>query len=558
MTLRPSQKRAGDFGPWYRQAVIIGLIALMALAWQFAFPGYYQVNDDDAGIVTKYVPQLAESIRHGVLYPRWMQEDFKGYGSPVFAYYSPFFYYIVSLSSLAGLSLPLSVALAKLLGLFLGAMFLFLFLKESLGESPALIAAVCYILLPTRILDLYYLNSPAGRFAQAWMPMLLYFTKRTVDNPLRRRYIAGMGVSYAALVMTHLATAFIFTPFVIAYGLFGAAGRFKPAEAAKLIVGLSVGVLMCAVYFLPVLLTRGLVHIEYMGGEFLYFRNYLFYAFQRPDAEPLWLVQGNVILLELGVAVLLYYTLRRRTDFRLGRDTRFYFCAAAFCIFMMSSPSAFFWKHVPGLTTVQFPYRFTPVYLLFFSALSGSIIGAYLGWDKKPRGLTFIAATALMAVMANDIALVARSQSYGEAEAAAVARKLNLPEYLPKSVDPRAAARLEEDNPMLSSKDDFDAGIIRWENENREFTVDSSRGLELSIRTFWFPGWRAWVDGKETRIGVEKGTGAMLIELLPGRHKVELRFTNTPVRSAGAAISLLTVILLLLPYGRLSALLRRD
>jgi hypothetical protein len=58
---------------------------------------------------------------------------------------------------------------------------------------------------------------------------------------------------------------------------------------------------------------------------------------------------------------------------------------------------------------------------------------------------------------------------------------------------------------------------------------------------FYFPGWQAYVDGRPSR--TEPGPEGLILFALPrGRHAVELRLEDTPVRSAADAISLLALL----------------
>jgi len=164
-----------------------------------------------------------------------------------------------------------------------------------------------------------------------------------------------------------------------------------------------------------------------------------------------------------------------------------------------------------------------------------------------------IIVVVVVAVIALDTKLITASNPYSEDKAKAVAKNLELPEYLPERADPAAVNDIEAKTPFVSSKSKTIIDMHAWGPANRKFNVISDGAL-LAIRTFYFPGWKAWVDGAEVPIGVQDKTGAILIDVPAGKHSVELKFTDTWPRKAGWIISIATLVLLVFPYGRLRTL----
>jgi hypothetical protein len=531
--------------------VIIFLAALLALAWQFIFPGIYQSSNDDAAIMFKYVPQFAQSYRQGIFYPRWMPDDFSGYGAPVFVFYSPLLYAVSGFLSLTGLDIVFIKTTVELLRLYAGGVFLFLLLKESHGPRAGLAAALFYTLLPARIVDLYYLATPATRLAQAFMPMALYFTRKYVTRPQSRLNLLAMSLSYAAIVLSHIATAFLFTPFLLAYGFFGAGGKAGAKSALKTVAGTGMGLLLCSFFFVPVLFERGLVQMEFMG-RFYYGDYFLFTPGASFPGQGVRLrsLITNAVLAEaclLGVAL---YFAWRFAKLQLDREGRFYLAAVMSCLFMMSFLSAPLWEHVPGLKTVQFPIRYEPIDLLFIPALLGAATPSLLRIGKWPKVVTALALVLAAGLFAYDARLVAASTPYSAGEAVKEAAYIRFPEYLPRTTRPQAMDGLGRDDPLVFSADGL-TEVKNWGAADRSFLVDSARGTKLRVKTFYFPGWRARVDGKEVPLRAQEGTGAILIDVPPGRHDVRLEFTDTPLRAIGEALSLLTLAAFIFPYGRL-------
>jgi hypothetical protein len=76
-----------------------------------------------------------------------------------------------------------------------------------------------------------------------------------------------------------------------------------------------------------------------------------------------------------------------------------------------------------------------------------------------------------------------------------------------------------------------------------EARVTSPAGTVLGIYTRYFPGWQATVDGAPVEITPWGEQGLMQVQVPAGEHTLVLRFEDTPVRTAGKAISLLALVI---------------
>jgi uncharacterized membrane protein YfhO len=69
--------------------------------------------------------------------------------------------------------------------------------------------------------------------------------------------------------------------------------------------------------------------------------------------------------------------------------------------------------------------------------------------------------------------------------------------------------------------------------------------MTLRIRTFYFPGWKAYTDDVATDIAIEKHAGVMLISAPKGTHTLLIRFEDTAVRYYAKIISLVSLLVVL-------------
>ena len=66
------------------------------------------------------------------------------------------------------------------------------------------------------------------------------------------------------------------------------------------------------------------------------------------------------------------------------------------------------------------------------------------------------------------------------------------------------------------------------------------------MNTFYFPGWTVTVDGRNWPAAPSRPQGLIELTLEPGTHRVEVRWTDTPLRRWSTALSFLALGLLLL------------
>jgi hypothetical protein len=75
--------------------------------------------------------------------------------------------------------------------------------------------------------------------------------------------------------------------------------------------------------------------------------------------------------------------------------------------------------------------------------------------------------------------------------------------------------------------------------------VRADTSVRLRFYTYYFPGWRATVDGQAVEIAPDPPNGLIGMTLPPGEHEVRLRFGPTPVRLLAAAVSVLALAAIL-------------
>jgi uncharacterized membrane protein YfhO len=88
----------------------------------------------------------------------------------------------------------------------------------------------------------------------------------------------------------------------------------------------------------------------------------------------------------------------------------------------------------------------------------------------------------------------------------------------------------------------------------RYFLTENTAVVTYEVRTFNFPGWKAYIDGQEIVIATSRPNGFMELEIPSGRHEVEVRLEKTIVQK----ISDWTSLVVLLAFTGLSVWFRKE
>src|SRR5262249_9388590 len=79
---------------------------------------------------------------------------------------------------------------------------------------------------------------------------------------------------------------------------------------------------------------------------------------------------------------------------------------------------------------------------------------------------------------------------------------------------------------------------IRWSSEYRKVRLDLDQPSRIRLKTYYFPGWTARLDGNRAALGRD-GDGIQTVEVPAGQHTLEVRFQNTMPRWIGLGFTLL-------------------
>jgi len=511
--------------------------------------------------------EVERLMRGGVLFSRWAPDMAHGLGYPLFVFHAPASAYVAAVLHLTGLSWSFSVNGTFILGIVLGGLAVFLLARDLFGATAGLVAGVAYIYAPYQAYDAFNRGSMSEAFAWAFPPLILWAVHRwAVERD--RRFLATGALSLAALILTHQLFAFLLAPLLVAWVVVaGVAARDWRVIGRGAALGL-LGLGLAAFLWLPGLAERGWVQTDRLLGTwvFEYGNNFLRLRdlFAPPRATDPSLINDwppKALGLAQALSALLPLVHWRRMGHALRRYTVVLLALLAGFVCMTLPISLPLWDRVPLLAYVQFPWRFLGPAALCAALLAAIGVSGFQSPSSRIGPLLLV----LLLVLANlgwlypdhcspprDVSaagLIAWERASDTLGSTAKG------EYLPVWVhrlpdEPGLDAAYRSGSPIVRlSPEHLPAGTRVFQASYGPLAATVELEAPSSFRArylaFYYPGWRVWVDGRAVPVTPTEPEGLISFEVPAGRHTIDVRFGETPLRLAAEAISLLSLIGLL-------------
>jgi hypothetical protein len=553
--------RRGDL----KEIVIAIAVSTLAALPLFLNGGFLNTRGGgDSPFLLIRLHQLVANLSAGVFPARWMPDAAYGLGYPFFNFYASLPYYLAALFKLGGLGFIWSIKLTQSFGFIAAAASMYLLAKRLFHrDASAILAALAYTYAPYHLVNIYVRGDALSEFyAFAFYPLIFWALLRLRDS-LSATNIALVALAYGGLMLTHNISALIFSPFVvlwvIVYG-FSFPENKRPAISYLLyaISGIALGLAISAWYWLPALLEGKYAQLEHQTTGYLNYSNHfrgldlvqsspLFDYAIKAGRTPFAMGLAQAVLALLGAAAIVAWWVKRR---RPEAQSAFFVAGLGLSTFLITPLSRPLWDHVPLLPFVQFPWRFLSVQA-FFASL---VIGYLAQRLPRPRLLACIVGAVLLAT--SMLGLKPEYLPIGEADVTVERLMLyeyftaNIGttvrhEYLPRWVVPRpytseVLLRSGEKPPPLVMGGEVKAAELVWRKPTAEgwsFDVTSPQA-SLAFHTYYFPGWRAYVDGQPREVRPVENLGYIGLDLDQGEHQVVLRLERTPLRALAEGLSL--------------------
>ncbi|MBN1260797.1 MAG: hypothetical protein JXB35_08965 [Anaerolineae bacterium] len=506
------------------------------------------------------IAQLDHAIRNGVLYPRWLTDLGFGFGFPLFNYYTPLGYYLALPFHTLGLGFESTLLAGFILAHAILVLGTGLWTQDIFGSRAGLGAALVIAYAPYPLVNLLHRGAYAEVWGLAWLSMALWAYRRLVVRRDRISYIMAT-LFHAALMLSHNVIALLGAPLLAAYALlliWKHKRRGKDIVRLLLVPSLALGI--TAFFWIPALFEQDYVQIHQL--KIYDFREHFLsvselFSGPRPtdaaDANP-DLVYGVGWIAPL-LAVAGWVPWRHQKAREAAVEHLLLTLATIGLLMMTLSLTLPVWERIPLLSFLQFPSRFLGPASLLLAALAGygasRLPGPHWLWPPAVLLLTVGFALPWLFPLCSvpQPALTPPNLIRIEQDTGGVGTTV-AGDYLPRWVavrptgdellpyyDAAAPGYIIDRLDHSSLPDGVNVRSANYGLQEARLKLESDVAFDARFNWYYFPGWRATLDGLTLAVRPDGPQGLLSMTLPPGAHTLRVWFGDTPLRRAATGLS---------------------
>lgn len=555
----------------HRHSTILGLICVLFLSLPTILPlfheGFFPMHDDTQVV---RVQQMGKALADGQFPVRWVSDLGYGYGYPLFNYYAPLPYYVGGVLNLLGFSPLVATKFMFEIGIITAGLFMFLLVNRISGALNGVISAMVYQYAPYHALDIYVRGAVGEFWAISLLPLvvlgiiqvspfMLQRTASTKNIPYHGLLVGGIG--YAALILSHNITALLFTLFMsifiltaAIFQLFRRTFSFSHFKHIYFYVAIIlIGLLVSAFFWLPAIAEKDLTNVDSIIGGGTDYKDHFLYIDQlwdwswgfagsspgRADGMSFKVGKLNLVLAFISLSLLVWQYLKKSANNKLIILTICIVSALLISIFMTLNQSLFIWNYFPFLAFVQYPWRF-----LVFIIFSISIIAGIIGINNRIKISYVLIVCSLIIILHSkyfnpQTYIIFPGNLYESDEYIKWWVSKISDEYMPQKFPvPKSKEQIVKEKIQTGPN----VTVTEKNSKAHRYTMkyNAEKESSLVINTAYFPIWKIMIDGQQVSFKHEINKINLLLPA--GMHKVEIKLTNTWVRSVANSISLFSIL----------------
>ncbi len=507
-------------------------------------------NGSDTPQHYQFAITFFNSIQNGNFYPGWADATNSGYGDVGIRFYPPLAYYVmVGFRYLAGNWFDASI-LTFAFWFFLSGVGMYRWCREWFGENASLAAAVVYIFMPYHANQIYNASTYAEFAASSILPFCFLFVTRVCRSG-KIIDVIGLAVFYCLLILTHLPLTIIGSLSLLIYSLLSLEKSKLFSTLLKLSSGVFLGILASSFYWIKMVSELDFVKhtsTKFTANEYDFHSNFLcsfLYALFSENVYRSSLFCDSMLLVSAGVfvscAVIFYKWSKVKSNDKIFNVSILFI----FSVFIATPLSVVIWENFSVLEKIQFPWRWLAITSMtgafFVAACYDSLISLFLT-KARPMALLTVGLIAICVVFT--FAKIIRESNQMPREDFTAQTK-----YLVNSGSYECWWTIWSKKegvgfPRKVSVEDRSAQIIAWQPMEREIIFSAGNPTTARIATFYYPHWRATVNGQPTELQLDDN-GVMLVPLPAETAAVRIWFQEPETTRIFSYVSLFSWLIML-------------
>jgi len=492
------------------------------------------------------IAQYYTALKDGDFPVRW-QDGFANYGMPIPIFGHQITSYLGGVLTFFTNNPLVSYNIVIFISAFMSTIGIYLFLHSYYDFFSSLFGSFLLTYAPYRIINIYVRGAAPEFFSTLFFPLILLSLKKWTEKNDTKWFFSFI-ILTSLLIQTHPIAGMIQFIFIIPYFLIVLKGyHFNRLLAFSLGILGAIGI--ASYYVFPLLLEfkyfyYGQQSEIFLPNQFLTINNFI---------KPNWpyFFQGDILTrghyLHIGsiemiitIVYLIYFLINGRRKYRKFQSLPLVaFCIFCIYSFFMSSYASFIYLKISFLGNIQHQWR-----MLSGLIIIPPILGAFLVSILKEKLRRIIVIITIVIII-----IIRFPQLYGKNYILENKNKYSSnKENLYASIYNTIWTGKTEDYPVKKFKGEIIEGNGKIINRNehnswREYEIDAKTDLRLADYTFYFPGWKVFVDKNEVPIEFQDMNyrGVITYRIPQGKHTVLVKFTDTKIRLLANITSLFSL-----------------
>jgi hypothetical protein len=505
--------------------IAVVLLSCIFAAWPLFSKSYIPTHDGEYHII-RFI-EFFRMISSGYWFPRWAPTLNSGYGIPVFQFHYPFPNYIGAGLQSVGFDPVYAFKLA--LGYILAGVCSFLWLNTIFGVRAGIVGSILSLYVPYWFVDIYV----RGSVGEVWAIGFVYVSLMLLEY----KKFTLFSLAIAGLILSHNILAMLFIPILMGYAYM----RNK-----RYMYGIGIGILLSSYFWIPALFERGYV----VGLNTVNFRDHFVQLYEL--LIPSWgtemsgqIFSGNKMSFQLGIVSLFlmfisFFYIRKEKNSSIKKVYWYFFFISICSVFIMLSWSSKIWDIVPLLAFVQYPWRF-----LSLSIPVIAFIGAFVFSHIHMRVWSMVIIICSIGIVYS----YTRPVTYAQRDGQYYMSRANFTDGTSSMGNSFSTIwtnwkKEKSDYVLEVTNGKVPGGLSDRSYLRKTFTLWSDWGSDVFVPILYFPGWKVYVDGRDTSIQYTID-GTIRFFVPQGKHSVVVIFDKTPIRKCADLISLIALVWLL-------------
>lgn len=515
-----------------RYLLLIIVLSLLAL-WPFFKKGFFESHDGEWMVIR--FTAFHQTLGSGQFPVRFVDRLNNNYGYPVLNFLYPLPFYFAEIPKIAGFNFVDSIKIVFIISTVISVAAMFWALSQIFEKRASFVGSIVYLFIPYRFVDLYVRGSLGENLAFTFVPLVAGSIFKVAKGS--RVFLPAIAISVAGLILSHNVMAIIFLPFFLTMALI-----LVKKDKLAIVGAFFLGILITTFFWLPALYDLRFVRfsqidISSISDHLVNPGNLIIPSWSygpTPNSPTGMSVQFGIVALAIFLSV--FYLRQRVKTKNLLSDIFLIIFVLVF--FLMTKFSLPFWRNLPFVDIIQFPWRLLSL-IVFIAAFLAAYVINILQKKKTILAALIIAASVISTIAYTKPSVFINREDgfYSTNEDSTTVKDEYLPLWASAAPPERANQKIKV-NPNQAIVNTAEIKPARY-----KAIITANDNTEVQVNSVYFPGWQAKVDNGKVPIDHQNKYGLITFNLPQGEHEVIIYYGRSSSHLVSEMISAVAILI---------------